>query len=419
MKKTLLLSIITGIILSACFKPVDSPPLVFKGEANMTIAELQKFHVLGTHMPTLIDTAVIISGIITSTDQFGNCYKEIFFQDSTGGISIITTNPSYYMKYRIGQQIFVKAEGLYLGNYISGNNYGFYQLGLFGNTNGGLERISLQKENMHIFRSGVPDTRPEPKIIKKISDIVDGIGGDYHTLVTLEDCYFTQAGDGAKFYEERFVLGGASNQPIRFNGGEGEVVARISSPAYCSFANEVLPEGAVNITGLLTKFGNTRQFIICSFEDVEVPKILKSYDMNTDLFLEGWSKQQVKGTDNWTYSADRKDVRVQLTSENETECWLLSPKLNFTKEKNVTLCFTYRILNGTNVNAKVFYTTDGGKTIAYFDFTPKTDGSIVESVLKLDEEMIQNPNLQIVFHYKTTDKFPTWFIRNITFKANL
>jgi len=418
MKKIPFLIIILSVLLSSCFKTEIVPPLIFDGEANMTIAELQQFHELGAQsLPTLIDTAVIISGIVTSTDEFGSCYKEIFFQDETGGVSLRINNTSYYHKYRIGQRIFVKAQGLYLGNYISGSNYGFYQIGLYGNANGGLELISPQKENQHIFRSDVPGAQPIPKIITKYSDIETGVGGDFHTLIKLVNCYFTQAKDGAKYYEERFVIGGAANQPIRFNtGGNEEVVARISSPYYCSFANAILPEGAVNITGILTQFGNTHQFIIRRIEDVEAPKILKVYDMKTDPFAQGWTNKQIAGKDAWAYDATNKNVGVQKPSGNDAECWLVSPKFNFSDEKGVSLCFTNRLLNGTDENAQVLCSVDGTNWNS-LEFISQS--GMIETVLKLDDNMTTNPNLQIAFKYKTTDKFPTWYITNIAFRTNV
>jgi len=420
MKKIHLLLIITGILFSACFKPVDAPPLMFDGEANMSIAEFQKLHELGDKNPmSLIDTNAIITGIVTSTDQFGSCYKEIFFQDTTGGLSIRIANTSYYAKYRIGQRIFVKAKGLYLGNYVSGSRYGFYQIGLFGNDNGGMEYISASKENQHIFRSNYPEPQPKPKIIKSKKDIVMGIGGDYHTLVILENCSFTQANGKTKYFEPSGTSTTIS-RPIQLSDGT-TAEARIS--AYCSFANDTLPVGTLNITGLLTMFGNndqvTHQIIIRSINDVEVPKILHQYDMNTDPLSQGWAIEQKKGTDSWNYSTSgsTKSMRIQGLSGDETECWLISPKFNLQGEKNVEFAFTHRILNGTGDNAKVFYTTDNGVTKNYFE--SNAQGGIVETVIKLDDKIAQNPNLQFVFQYETTDKFPTWLIYNIAIKTSV
>ena len=429
-KKTKLLIIVVGVLLTACFEKEVAPVLEFPGEANMTIAEFQQLHTLSPFNPvTLIDTNAIITGIVISTDEFGSCYQELFFQDETGGISIriaSSRTAPYYSRYRIGQRIFVKAKGLHLGNYVSSNptnpSIGFYQLGAFGN--GRLNNLIRSWENRHIFRSELPNPLSPiiaPKIITSETDIVDAY---YHTLVRLENCYFAEAGNGARYYEERLDIGGSASQPIRFNQGSGEVIARIST--YNTFANDTLPEGAVNITGILTwyyneRYGVTNQFIIRSINDVEIPppaEILASFDMTTDPFKEGWTNKQVTGTEVWNYY---QGARLQISSTSETECWLVSPKFDFSGKENVALFLTYRlldVLDGASENVQILYTTDDGTNWEPFNFIPQIN-TTTDVILKLNDNIATHPNLQIAFKYKTTTFFPTWLIRNITFKANV
>jgi len=414
-KKANLLVIFLAVLFSGCFKPEEVPVLTFDGEANMTIADFQKRHTLSTsRVPTLIEEDIIITGIVTSTDKYGSSYKEIYFQDETGGLCIRTSSSSYYNKYRIGQRIFVKAKGLYLGNYVSGSNYGHYQLGDYGNTNGGMEYLSAGLENRHVFRHGIPEPLPTLKEISSKDDIKDE---DYHTLVRLKNCRFAEADSITKYYEERLVFGGAANQPIKIIGTD--VIARISS--YSTFANDILPTGTLDIVGILTKFGSTSQFIICSIDDVEIMpevKILKSYDMFTNPFSQEWSNKQIQGVSKWDYyTGSPGNVRIQPPAGEETECWFVSPKQNFAGEKGVTLNFSYRIPTGTGDNAKVAYTVDGANWIDC-DFKPKI-GATSEAVIKLPENVASNPNLQIAFQYKTTETYPMWAIFWVTFKGNV
>jgi hypothetical protein len=425
-KSPLLFLIIAGILLSACFKTEAPPPLKFNGEANMTIAQFQQLHELkASYPPTYIDSAIIITGIVTSTDQYGSCYKEIFLQDSTGGISIRTANTAYAKKFSIGQKIFIKTQGLYLGNYISGTRYGFYQLGLYGNANGGTEYISTKMENKHIFRSGYPVAEPEPKIIIKDGDIIKGIGGDYHTLVKLVNCEFTEANGATKYFEPSGTLTTIS-RPIKLSGG-GTVEARISKQ--CDFAKDTLPSGPLDIVGLLTMYGttaqSTHQLIIRNIKDVHLPppvQVLLSYDMTTDPFSDGWTNKQIKGDNVFTYFPAEKYVKIQPPSGNETECWLVSPKIPLFPmlskgERNVSLTFKYRVLSGgTNENIQVAYTVDGTnwKPLAF-----TLQSGVAEAVIKLEDDIATNPNLQIAFQYKTTEKYPAWYIMNVAFKTNV
>ena len=418
-KKTNLLVIILGVLLTSCFKPEIVPVYVFDGEANMTIAEFQKYHTLSVEKPvTKIEDDIIITGLVISTDQFGSSYREIYFQDSTGGLCIRISNSSYYNKYPIGQRIFVKAKDLYLGNYVSGNNTGFYQIGYYVNSNGGMDFIPLTIETQHIFRSGYPETPPAPKIITKQSDF--NLPEDYHTLVKLTNCYFVAA-DGVTTYFEPSGSSTTISRRIRFNVGSGNGVdARIST--YCSFSKDTMPKGTLSITGILTKFyDDTPQLIICSVKDVVVmpkEKILKNYDMFTNPFSQGWTQKQIKGVATWDYYAGAPgNVIIQPQQGNETECWFVSPKLNFSGEKEIALFFSYRMPNGSKDNVEVACTIDGTnwhELLFMPDIGPTSDAAI-----KLPDPIATNPNLQIAFKYKTTNIYPIWIINGITFKANV
>ena len=422
------LILIIAVLFASCFKTEIPPPLMFEGEANMTIADFQKLHTLNPDEPiTLIEDDIIITGIVTSTDKYGSCYKEIFFQDETGGLSIRIDNSSYYNKYRIGQRIFVKTKGLYLGNYVSWSSagvgrYGFYQLGLYANKNSGLVVINSKRENQHIFRHDIPGARPEPKTISSTTDIATGIGGDYHTIVRLANCYFIDADGTRKYFEPSGTLSTIS-QNIGFKNGTGTIQARISS--FSTFANEILPVGPLNIIGILSMYESPpyspHQLFICSIDDVqEFPKekTLKTFDMNSDPYQQGWKNEQKSGTAAWAYYPGDKHVRISATAGVEAECWFVSPKFDFSGEKDVALAFNYRLPNGTGENAQVLYSVDGTNWIP-FDYTVQSASQAITVYVKIKENLASNPNLQIAFKYKTTDVYPMWAINSISFKANV
>jgi hypothetical protein len=321
------------------------------------------------------------------------------------------------VKYRIGQRIYIKAKGLYLGNYVSGSNTGYYQIGAYVNKNGGMEYLSSAEESQHVFRSGVPETPPAPKVITKQNDF--DIPKDYHTLVKLQNCYFVNA-DGTTKYFETTGSSTTISRRIKFNLGGGNGVDPGISPNIKK-NKDILPVGALNITGILTKFyDDTPQLIICSVGDVQIippAKDLLTFDMNTNPFDKSWTNKHVKGSTAWTYNANTKNVSIQAPAGEETECWFVSPKLNFSGEKDVALLFTYRIPNGKSDNVAVKYTVDGTNWNA-LDFTPAI-GATSDAALKLNDNIATNPNLQIAFQYKTTELYPTWIISKITFKANV
>ena len=426
MKNIILTTFIVLVVLMvSCFKLDETPVLTYDGEANATIAQIQALHTLGAGpatyisdslcMATVGEKEMVITGIVTSTDKYGSAYKEMFLQDETGGISIRIANTSYSTKYRIGQRIFVKMNGLYIGNYVSGGGVnGFYQIGL-SYPNGGMEYIPEKVENTNIFRDNIPDpSKIDVKTISSEKDIIPGIGGDYHKRVTLTNCYFADANGTTTYFPSGST--GTYSRNINFNEGTGTVQARISQ--YCTFANEILPEGTVNVTGLLTLFGTSPQLIICSLEDVVAPQIILSYDMNVNPLTQGWTVKQVEGDATWTYT--NKQMLLDVPKETSNESWLISPKLNLAGAEDVTFAFSYRINNGTKEQVQALYTTDGTNWIN-FDFTPNV-GSWMEANLKLDPKVASDPNLQVAFKCKTNNSMNNqlmWAIRSITFKGNL
>ena len=84
--------------------------------ANCTIAELKaKYKTIGE--PVKIDDDLIICGQVASEDRSGNIYKSLYLQDATGGIELKIGKSALYNDYKPGQWVYVKCEGLTLGNY--------------------------------------------------------------------------------------------------------------------------------------------------------------------------------------------------------------------------------------------------------------------------------------------------------------
>lgn len=63
-----------------------------------------------------IEEDLYIKGKVTSDDEQGNIYQSLYVQDHTGGIEVKLTTGNY-LRYRQGQWVYVRLQGLYLGNY--------------------------------------------------------------------------------------------------------------------------------------------------------------------------------------------------------------------------------------------------------------------------------------------------------------
>ena len=105
-------------ILNACKKTFDEPP--GPGDpgiiANTTIAALKAKHTVSGNYD-VINSDVIISGIVVANDKSGNLYKELYVQDSTGGINVKLDANSLYTSYPVGRKVYIKCNGLCLSDY--------------------------------------------------------------------------------------------------------------------------------------------------------------------------------------------------------------------------------------------------------------------------------------------------------------
>lgn len=94
--------------------------------------------------PVEIFDPVVIRGEVTSSDENGNVYRELYIQDATGAIDLKIGRSSSYDDYKPGQILYVNCMGLTLGEYgFKDRNYsgsGQLQLGLKRNMAMNLEK---------------------------------------------------------------------------------------------------------------------------------------------------------------------------------------------------------------------------------------------------------------------------------------
>lgn len=171
-----------------------------------TIAQLVSKYI--PEKPMVINEDIVISGIVSTTDQPGNFYKSFFIQDETGGIEIKVGKNSLYNDYLPGQRVSVLCRDLTLGmyGYKTGNygGMGMAQIG-FADPSGTYETSYLESQmiiNDHIFRGDV-EGRVTPQVVTSASQLPDPKTATQAThplvgsLVTIK---------GLKYAGETFVL---------------------------------------------------------------------------------------------------------------------------------------------------------------------------------------------------------------------
>lgn len=136
--------IVAAILATGCYEqfsdvparePIDDQQAfeqMFPNAVHITIAELKyafgdisntgvnsgwgntKYMLIGEDI--FRDEDVYIRGKVTSDDTEGNVYKSLYIQDETTGIELKLNN-NVGVKYKKGSWVYVRLNGLYLGNY--------------------------------------------------------------------------------------------------------------------------------------------------------------------------------------------------------------------------------------------------------------------------------------------------------------
>jgi len=255
--KSTLALLITAISLfwnTGCVKDdPDVPPIIVPHvsfEANTTIAELKQSY-SGLKE---IDDDIIIKGIITGNDISGNLYKKLTIKDETGAIELAIDKTNLYGQFRLGQLIYVKCKGLFIGDYNNLIQLGYVYEGAIG-------RMPEVMISEHIFPDGLPGPKPIPDTLT-LGEIGDASKTNLNVsrLVTFKNVMFSQAG-------EIFAPQDASatNRDLMDQMGE-TIIVRTSQ--YADFASDTIPGGYGTVTGVLSVFGTEWQLTLRDRNDI-------------------------------------------------------------------------------------------------------------------------------------------------------
>ena len=87
-----------------------------------TIADMKALY---KGQPVVVSGNVWIEGQVTTSDQSGNIYNEMYLQDATGAIDLKVGRSALYNEYKLGEWVYVKCDGLTLGSYNGQLQLGF------------------------------------------------------------------------------------------------------------------------------------------------------------------------------------------------------------------------------------------------------------------------------------------------------
>ncbi len=321
------ISILTFFLTSCVkenFEDLPLPTHKVDFEANTTIKDLKEMF----DFTDVITDDIIIKGTVISDDKYGNFYKKIVIQDSTGGIEIQVNDFDLYRLFPVGQLVYVKCKNLIIGEY-----KGVMQLTY--DSNGSSERLPANTVKKYIFKSdgGIP-------IVPKTVKIPELNSEHINTLIKLENVEFD--------ISELALTYATQNQDASrtlTDFAENTLIVRTSSHA--DFALDTLPSGNGDITAIFTVYNSDKQINIRNTNEVNLTnnRIERVYLLNEDFpgNLGDFSAYSVTGSQNWNYNSqyDCAIMSGYQGGAHENEDWLISPQIDLSTSTNALLTFTH------------------------------------------------------------------------------
>jgi hypothetical protein len=324
-----------------------------------------------------------LHGIITASDKKdGNFYKEAYIEDASGGLRMVFESTSGLY---IGDSVIVNLKGLFVGDYGD-----FWQLGAtpYFEEDGNI-RVAGMNMDKYCKKTSINNpTLPETLTITQAKN-TNYLG----RLVKLDGVQFTDEmtgltwADAVELITENRTLEDCANKSI---------IVRTSG--YASAAGDLLPTGKGSMTGIVTIFNGTYQFIVRDFAEVDmtgdrcgyVPQPLGtpvetlsedfgSFSDNATIYISGWQNLATAGGRLWLAKVFSGNPYAQATGYNSSltsmVTWLITRPVIISTQKVLTFqtAKAYWAHTGTNFPMEVLFSTDyDGTNITTATWTPLT-----------------------------------------------
>lgn len=332
----------------------------------------------------------IIEAYVVSSDKEGNFFKSVSFQtlDGSKAFSVPMDIEATFATFEPGRKVLIKMKGLYTDISNDGKRIG----GLFVSGSGiaGVGRLTRAQVRASIFRSCFVAT--ESQLVKSVALVNLKNDENINKLIEIDGVQFTDDAVSDTYYNENKDIGGATNHLIIDRFG-ASVVFRTSS--FAAFANKAVPSGSGKIRGVLTKFGDTYQFVARYESDVQLT--LPRFNLYTAFFAQNfelvnnlgngaflnlpqWSNvsmnNALSSAERWEgrqfpFGTGNKYAQMSLfgTSDTNGDIRLITPAIDLSNTASDLLKFGIKTNFYNGVALTVWYSTDytGAGTAAAID----------------------------------------------------
>ena len=374
-----------------------------------------------------IEKDMMTKAVVTGNDVSGNIYNQVSVQDASGAI-IIAINGSGLSGYLpVGQEILVNLKGLYIGSYKKLPQIGGVNTKLSDGSLGmGKIERAIWNEHFKILNPGEADAStvvPEEFDLTKLTDAAY-MEANVGKLMTLKKVKFASA-NGTNVWAPD-----DTNTSLELIDAEtGKKISSsnlvVRNSGYSKFANEVVPQGVFDITGIFTRYNNTWQIVLRSTDDLK-SVVLAYLSEPFDASQGNFTIDNIKLADGvefvWKWASAAYGMKASgyvNGSKQELQSRLKSPAIDLKSAKSAKLMFDQAINFASDMKqeCKVQISTDG-KTWTDLDVQGYPAGNSWDFVSSTaDLTKYCGKTIYIGFLYSSTPTgAPTWEVKNFVVK---
>lgn len=286
MKKYLII-LLAGLLTTSCMNDYEADNISTDkftadsiGEANTTITALRKKYssIISNSSYTCINEDLIVEGIVTGNDITGNLYQVIVIQPTKEDGTVDTSVPGInvgikgisciYNIFPVGQVIRINLKGLFIGGYGKCAKIGQPYITASTTPTERIGPMSYPDMQARIMKVGTANANNVVAKELTSADVASGNIADYTPmLVTIKNCKIKEA-DGITTYAHAETSTTYSvENTLLFSDKKTSVELYTSSSA--TFASNVMPEGWLNVTGILSRYNDYWQLQLRSESDIE------------------------------------------------------------------------------------------------------------------------------------------------------
>lgn len=367
--KSILFMALAAGTLTSCVNDDDyNIPALECTEPSITATKtVEEIYNQATSVATLYQAADenaddYIEAVVVSSDKGGNFYKTIYLNnivtDGNGelragniGFSIQVNQTDLFTDYGVGRKVYIKLDGLYIQ--IRSNTL---QIGaLFGSNVG---QIPAELYADHIFRACT--VIEESKLVNVITDLSQINDSYIGRLIRFEGVQFTDGSLNQTYYNAANVDAGGQTLTYITNSEEETYTLPFRTGSFADYAGTPVATGNGSITGILTKFNTTYQFVSRYATDInldgerigELPvevgnpfftEDFQAAENNTNFNFDGWYNIAESGVWLWREKVFQENGYAEFSPFGSgsalNEVWMITPAINLDDYNSVSFTF--------------------------------------------------------------------------------